>query len=463
VNHAIAAYLPESMLIKLSSAVAPFDDTGNLVKDPLPLAYFFHEYVHFLHNISTVSGILVFINTLELWRCFRTTIDGTGASSGSEGFDSTQKDHLRRLSAYLIAARASDDPKTNITRPERIQITSLCSQPCITGLQGELLTTLVCDAVLSDRTNSDSCIVRIGTHELLESAAWVLEKRMAEAIDPAIKLGSPHLFPYRVVEAAVEYTIPKLDEETVLCCVLSALQSSDAPDALDQILIIIKQAIQARQNPMDLLRQTTVNALQQSLPRLEAEFQKLEAEFNGSGVLAVSIRRIIATAREAVKLRLVDPFFELKLIDDTKGRPDSFRDAISHIAPCAVLQGRVGPDDDIERDLLLSFYPSVKESELDPEDGFRVLHSVFHFIGCHRTREGFRDAETARHASCPFYTCCTLDLRKARPDICKNTPWLSADWLGWHQCIIGTQISGISDIARTMAVVPMLLSAQARC
>jgi len=33
----------------------------------------------------------------------------------------------------------------------------------------------------------------------------------------------------------------------------------------------------------------------------------------------------------------------------------------------------------------------------------------------------------------------------------------------WHQCIIGTQISGISDIARTIAVVPMLLSAPARC
>jgi hypothetical protein len=32
-----------------------------------------------------------------------------------------------------------------------------------------------------------------------------------------------------------------------------------------------------------------------------------------------------------------------------------------------------------------------------------------------------------------------------------------------HQCIIGTQIPGISDIARTIAVVPMLLSAPARC
>ena len=32
-----------------------------------------------------------------------------------------------------------------------------------------------------------------------------------------------------------------------------------------------------------------------------------------------------------------------------------------------------------------------------------------------------------------------------------------------RQCIIRTQISGISDIARTMAVVPMLLSAPARC
>jgi hypothetical protein len=82
--------------------------------------------------------------------------------------------------------------------------------------------------------------------------------------------------------------------------------------------------------------------------------------------------------------------------------------------------------------------------ELDPEDGLRIIHSMFHFLGCHRTREGFADNQNARHISCPFFTCCKLDLRKANPDICKKTPWEAADWSGWDTekgaCWYGTAV-----------------------
>src|SRR4029077_7399056 len=86
----------------------------------------------------------------------------------------------------------------------------------------------------------------------------------------------------------------------------------------------------------------------------------------------------------AVLLRLIT----LKLAE---GGPEAFRDAIRRIAPCAVIQSRIGLDDDIERDILGSFFPSAKGGEIDPEDGLRVVHSMFHFMGCHRTQIGFTE------------------------------------------------------------------------
>ena len=107
-HQALASYLPESMLITLSPAVSLLDSSGNLVgfRNPLSFSYFFHEYVHYLHNISTVSGIATFINTIELWRTFRVTIDDTGQSRGAAALSSSQQDHLATLRAVLHGARS---------------------------------------------------------------------------------------------------------------------------------------------------------------------------------------------------------------------------------------------------------------------------------------------------------------------------------------------------------------------
>jgi hypothetical protein len=118
------------------------------------------------------------------------------------------------------------------------------------------------------------------------------------------------------------------------------------------------------------------------------------------------------------------------------------RPSVITVKFCAALQGRAGQDDEISRDILLSFTPPAKAGELDPEEGLRVVHSIFHFVGCHRTLDGFVPLSKARHNSCPFYTCCNLKLRQNAPQICKRTPWQAVDWTGWEHgtCWYGTGV-----------------------
>ncbi len=113
--HAVAKYLPESMLIRLEPELAPLwsTDKPEGFDHAAASGYFFHEYLHYLHNISTLSGIAVFINTIELWRRFRHTFETGGFSVGSDVMDAAQQADLRMLSLYLIGARKKHAPYLN--------------------------------------------------------------------------------------------------------------------------------------------------------------------------------------------------------------------------------------------------------------------------------------------------------------------------------------------------------------
>ena len=115
----IASYLPKSMVICVGPDLQIFDEHKSEISIPTATAfgYFFHEYVHYLHNISTVSGIAAFINTMELWRCFRLTMKPGGHSAGSAAFSPDQKSHLGGVLLYLRAARRRHDPSLRVMQP----------------------------------------------------------------------------------------------------------------------------------------------------------------------------------------------------------------------------------------------------------------------------------------------------------------------------------------------------------
>jgi hypothetical protein len=123
----IAGYLPQAMIIRMSAALPVYDPEGKVLQFPTPAAFgfFFHEYVHFIHNISTVSGIAAFFNTVELWRRFRATIGNNGASVGSSTLPADKVQQLRTLLSYLAAIRRNNEPASGlIQRPVSIQLNS---------------------------------------------------------------------------------------------------------------------------------------------------------------------------------------------------------------------------------------------------------------------------------------------------------------------------------------------------
>src|SRR6266436_5318677 len=123
----LAGYLPQAMIIRMSAALPVYDHSSNALQFPTPAAsgVLFHEYIHFLHNISTISGGAAFINTVELWRCFRPTVRPDGASIGSGTLPADRLQHLRTLLSYLAATRRNNAPASGqIQRPDSIKLKS---------------------------------------------------------------------------------------------------------------------------------------------------------------------------------------------------------------------------------------------------------------------------------------------------------------------------------------------------
>ena len=184
---------------------------------------------------------------------------------------------------------------------------------------------------------------------------------------------------------------------------------------------------------VDVVHNCAKNALADSLPTMEKQFRKLEEEFDGDGIMAVAIRGIVEVARRALALRAARPFFELDWIEEIENGNVVLNDILRRMPSCAVLQMNVGSEDEIGRDWLLSFLAVDGDSGKDPEQGLRVVHSIFDYLGRHCDPDGFLPTSMVEKRRCPFYTSCDLALRRVAPSICKSTPWKSADWSGWEK------------------------------
>lgn len=433
---AIAGYLPEKLIIRLGTEIRIVDPIGSPIPFPTPAAFavFMHEYMHYLHNISTVCGLSGFMNTLELLRLFRRTIDPMGFSVGSSQLDGATQEHLERLLHVLVAGRSVRQPSLRtVATPVSVEILSATLEDKVEGHSGALLSTFACEAeVTDDHGTAERSRIEIGIPEIMEAAAWLLERRLASALAPDAAESPVPVFPYKLVSALSEHLLPGIPEETILACILAALQSSDPADGLQQILRIAKRATDEGRDPLDAIRSAAAEVVTTNESTLLQCLSWVEAEFASNGIMAVAIRTILSAARDTLVKRQLNPFFEIELVDSLAARRLSVAKLMTQLPPCAVLQESFGDVNTLQRDVLAVFRP-LNDDGSDPEDGLRVIHAVFDFMGRHATAGALMATKSLRSGQCPFYTCCDLRLRKCDPTICLCEPWRAADWKDWNE------------------------------
>ncbi|WP_156428497.1 hypothetical protein [Pseudomonas sp. URMO17WK12:I11] len=431
------SYIADLLLIKIPERIAENlvikDSNGTLIFDfsnSRCVSYFFHEWLHYVHNVSTVNGVYAFASIINMWANFRHKIDSSGISTSENKLSTRTESIVKRTHIYRMNSRRLRDNPAEI---QQINIKSeLISAHPITSKLSETVpdhpteefTVIQCEVRVND--NQNLTLAEIGIVEIIEGVASLLEERFllmhGELPTPS------NIAPYRLILVLARKLVPDIKNDEIVACAISSLQCEDPPLALMEILITIEK-IPSDQR-LDRLKNITIARLNEYAKVLDDIFTQTENIFPLLEPMGNSVKDIIKIMKEKIDLRKKAPFFELLMLDQVKSEPIENRDTrlkniIAEFSCPRILLTQAG-EETLNRDEILNFgNPAWITDEF--QFGQQKLHSALHFLWLHLSEDGFLDTDDTPESKvrrcCPFFTACPHQIRKEHPQICESKPW----------------------------------------
>jgi hypothetical protein len=430
-----ASYLPDRMVIILKPEFDAYADIENPkgFTTPETLGFFFHEWTHYLHNVSTIQGISAFANVVRLWSVFRNSIDvNTGLSMGSAALAPYLNLSAKQIQRYLLASRA---PKSN-ELPLAVSIDDISFSSVrlrtekIEGSDFDV-TTIVCLAeIAGGDVPTKEIVLEIGTHEILESLASMLERKIVRAFG-GVNIATP-IVPYHLVEILAHFNSPQISDDAIIGCMLCSLQSSDPPHILLDAFKCEKVAQEAGRDPLRELATISKESLKNTKFWVKETLKQIEDTFPVDEAMGRAVKKIVNTIRNNLFERQSNPFFEFDILNKVKNNLQYMDEAVRRYGLCTIVQERPGPLDQIQRDFMLDI-AVFGPVDYAMQEGWRKMHASFRFVALHSSQDGFMSTETMQRVKplnfkmCPFFTACNLSLRKEKPEVCVSAPWKSID------------------------------------
>lgn len=463
-NETLGLYAPDQFMITLGPSVGLVDpdDLSRLVLDNDRLSVFCHEYLHHLHNISTIAGFISFLRTITLWWLFRETVGMASESAGVGTLTPDRQLIVEELRRHGRAIAGSIDPeayKPNDVIAYVVDKCELTEESFNVGANRQSIVSRVrlTGTVRAQNGDEENGVEFLfGEDAILEGIAAQLDARVANGSDGSRPpgFGAP-VFPYGVLAALGDHLAPGIDPVSLLKLALLALQTTDPAGTLVQNLNRCCAAVASKGNwatgVEGVRADLTPSIAEVTKCALETEIPAMEGMFTTPGLIGEGIIAILAVFRQMLATRLTDPFFDLAPFNERGGvNHKLLGELILKYPPCAILQQAAGDNDEIRRDTLLSFLPHSSNG-VDPEDLFRAVQSALDFLLLHLSDTGFDATDEIAATECPFYTACDLRMRHDMPENCRNEPWKAAHWPGWDakgRCWYGAGVTATQGVTK---------------
>lgn len=297
--------------------------------------------------------------------------------------------------------------------------------------------TLHGSALDAETGQSESYSFQLGATAISEGIAFELDQIVASGQSGQRAPGdTAPPFPYHVLRKVAERECPEIPVGGVLTLGCLSLLWNDPAGELVHLFDLYNERVQAGATPDEAVQQI----VQLRLPDIRAlirdilavDIPAMENALQATGNLERGLIRILGRFRQLLARRGAEPLLELSVLDDD-GRI-SFartRDLLESIPICMVMLERVGSENVLARDTLLSSEISLQPARADDE--LALLYAAFDFCAVHQWFDGLRPTDHVGEHCCPFYTCCTLRMRIEAPESCRTKPWVAATWTGWPE------------------------------
>ena len=430
----LGSYTPNQFFISMS-AKTPFiieNSDGDLEQNNAHLPIFLHEYWHFLHNITTISGFTSFSFSQHLLGIFSKTLseDRDGTSEGSGNLNSDLQGDIQSLLDILGLQEGDDKPEGNFERDlimaQDFKILEIHEHNIENPLDSHKIKAIAIEFQVeifwNDYTANGEFI--FGSYQIEESIAIIVEE-----IISGIKAEVP-IFPYRVLEKVFLYKLGRIEKPFIMAALgtLSLMSPYPGPTILNIVnsfALLVWGGMSSEDALSQIIEEAKLNISEISKVVLR-DLDDFVSMHEGRGLLEHALVWLRDMFEKSLKFRKEDPIFDLNALQSV----EKIQKLHEHFPPCNVLQGSDASEKhSLEKNMLLSF----GNEELDnfghkPTDYLRSLQAQQAFVFAHIDLDEEKIKPSSKCISedsqCPFYSSCGLPWRVTQPSICRMSPWL---------------------------------------
>lgn len=395
--------------------------------EPLPYAIHIHahEYVHYLHNISTVSGLHLFLIGLYLMGMLVACTDENGHCVGDGALTDEERQWLSCLVAWIVALKGGQtwgdegEPKLppvkwTFEAPKRKTV-QFKSAVHVTDMELASVTGKATDA----KGNVFPFSIDIGYDLITEGVAYEVDREIRRENGMAerdLDQFTPP-YPYVAYGELIEYLLERSStpQERIQIGVI-ALQSTSPGASFVECCEELKKGLASTLSDgtflTPALREDVCEALfKQSLEPVLAALQGSQSqEWGGNDALALF--------KEGFRLRIANGLLEFSFL----GRPMdklAFHSLIATMVDCCVIQAT--PGEKVRHEWVGPGL--VAKTERDAERiGF--FQSSLHYTLLHVGPSGkLHPSNRLRSSACPYSGGCQVEIDDGMPLECKTRPW----------------------------------------
>lgn len=390
-----------SNLIELSCEANVFlkDGRFNEASQGIDVSTFFHEYVHYLHNFSTLPGVTFLLLQHKLAGHLSSGLDilspQVSVDPGRVGMDSGLAVTIARHDAFLGDHWDPSGILSNTAMVLEVRVED--------GGRGLVLG--------SEEDGGQGAWLRIGYLALEESLAFELQSILLHALDDTDSLELLRLapdYPYRTLRILGNSICPEVD---IIHIVELAIASMSYVEFMRVFLEGLRRLSKDPGGAHDLVRVIVEEA---PWSDIEAHVQLLADAFGemylNRGALEISSTWMQEHVVRMMRHRREKPFFE---VDAARQGAKGVTDIVHRFVCCDVIQHF-----DDGTSALITF-----ESSEDVVQARRAMHGHLEFAIAH-LRDGKFVASSDTSMACSLLSVCDLPQKKNRPEACESAPWM---------------------------------------
>jgi hypothetical protein len=379
----------------------------------------FHEYIHYLHELSSVVGNLGFGLNLCARSIFTNWLDLNPKSAITQGYTSNSDVFIQK---YVKATTTKDilfgDSNTALVgRFIEVKSIDYLEQVAYIPFENDFQEIRLNIPKIGFTQYAGNKIkleyILFGKYFIYEGLAYELDRLVDQQVRGLEKIeDNARGTEYTVLRRLAQYIFPNIDKKTYLCLASVSLQYIDCGNTFISLTNQVKSDCD-----LGFSQEECINTLKAQTKSLligqRNEFIEAQEEYKVIFLKRQQLYKAFGYLINKMQLlydeRIKNPTFEVDYVFDGKHRE------LLDIAQICDYMYLFNDKIDYMRDFLgtsMDIETSTALKALLSSEDYYSAHKVFATVNVEKTEH-----------TCPFYYCCDLQLRKSNASICKEKPW----------------------------------------